>query len=394
MHLRKRASGIAEWAFLAGVITLSLQWFPSIPLGGAQLSDLMFLVAAVAMVISLRQSIRLPGLDLAWIGAFVAGVIASGLVNDGSYLKLVGHLELVAIMIIAASLSQQEGAATRLRRALIWAAIVAAAAGLLGALLFFAGESTRLLAPYGQLLPGSYPRIRGTAIGTNMLATILATGMILLRSEARSSLLGKLRFPIAFGLCAALLFTFSRTWLTLGAGVLIIAALEQRKRSLVVIAVAAVFIVITLLLVSARFIIVLEPTRFWEVAITAEPGSRWVIWRAVLDTIAANPIFGAGPGAPAISSGWSAHLVWLNLWAVLGLLPLCAFAFGIWRTLRYFVLAPYVAIAVVVILLDGMARDVEDMRHLWVLMGMLLGSGVRYSVEQLPVFPIDTLRVR
>lgn len=329
------------------------------------------------MVFSGRRLIKLTRGDVSWLGAFVAGIALSALVNDGSYLKLAGHLELVVVMLIAATLSQDQVLAIRLRQALIWAAIVGATAGLLGALLFFLGEETPLLNHYGDLLPGDYPRIRGTCFKVNMLATIVATGLILLPGEEKTSLLAKLRWPLALLLGTALLFTFSRTWLTLGAGLVTLRALDEQTGRRKMLAIAAVVIVAVLLVVSARFTIQLEPTHFWRATITDEPGTRWVIWGDALNTVAANPIFGAGPGSPATDLGWSAHLVWLNLWAVLGVVPLCAFAVGTYRALGRYQLETVVAVALGVILLDGLARDVEDMRHVWILMGLLLGSHAR-----------------
>jgi hypothetical protein len=68
----------------------------------------------------------------------------------------------------------------------------------------------------------------------------------------------------------------------------------------------------------------------------------------------------------AVSNGWSAHLVWLNLWAVLGVVPLCGFAIGCYRAMRLYRYELGIAVALGVMLLDGFARDIEDMRHLWV----------------------------
>ena len=374
MSVSDHAAKLALWSFALGVVTISLQWFPALPLKGAQLADFLFLVAAAAMVVSRRQLIELARVDQLWIALFAGGAVVSAVVNGGSYLKLLGHLELAFVLIMAASLSLEEANGRRLRQALIWAALLAAVTGLVGALLFFAGHESALLNHYGDLLPGSYPRIRGTCLKANMLATILATGLILLHGEDKSSRLGRWRYAVAGVLVVALLFTFSRTWLTLGAGYLVLRALEKRSAHRTVLAAMAVAIVTLLLLVSARYTILLEPTRFWDVASSSEPGTRWVIWGDALETVKSHLLFGRGPGSPATASGWSAHLVWLNLWAVLGIVPLCGFAIGIYRALGKYRAEAALAVAVGVIVLDGFARDVEDMRHLWVLMGLLIGS--------------------
>ena len=251
-------------------------------------------------------------------------------------------------------------------------AILGAATGLLGAVFYFAGEETRLLNHYGDLLPGDYPRIRGTCLKANMLATIIATGLIMLWSEDQESLQGRYRFIVTLLLLTALLFTFSRTWLTLGSGLLALRALQNPSPQRMLLAAISILVVIALLLVSARFTINVDPTHFWQASISSDPATRWVIWKDSLETLRANPFFGTGPGSPATSSGWSAHLAWLNLWVVLGVVPLCAFLAGSYRVLRRYRFEMGAAVAVGVIMLDGLARDVEDMRHLWVLMGLLL----------------------
>lgn len=373
MNPAHRASKVFEWAFLLGVLALPLQWFPQIGFGAAQLSDLLFLLAAIAFVFSSTRLIRLPGPDLAWVGVFVCGITISALVNGGSYLKLLGHYELVAVMLMAATLAQDTSVAERLRHALIGAAIVGALTGLSGAVLFYLGEQSGLLNHYGDLVPGNYPRIRGTCVRANMLATVLATGLILVRAEGAKSPVYRWRTAITLLLGCALFFTFSRTWLTVAAGLLALHALQVGSARLRLAAAAATVLTVALLIISARYTIHIDPTRFWQATVSTDPASRWVIWQGALNTIASNPIWGLGPGAAA-SNNWSAHLVWLNLWAVLGLAPLCAFAMGCYRAMRLYRYDLGAAVVLGVMLLDGFARDIEDMRHLWVVLGLLLAT--------------------
>ena len=372
--LEQRAGKLAERAFVAAVVMLPLQWLPPIPLAGAQLSDFAFLIAAIALLVARPRPGDLHRVDMCWLGLFAGGATASALVNGGSYVKLAGHLELVVVAACAALLARDAATMARIRQALIWAAVLAAITGLMGAVLFFFGHWTGLLNHYGDLVPGDYPRIRGTCIRTNMLATVLATGFILLLGEKRESMLGRLRWPIAAVILLALFFTFSRTWMTLAAGIAMVLALNLGGCGRIAGAAIASAIVAVLLLLSARYAVELEPTHFWEVTVSSDPGTRWVIWGDTLDTIAAHPIFGAGPGSPATAIGWSAHLVWLNLWAVLGLVPLFAFAAGAGRALSRYRVDHYLAAAVGVIILDGLARDVEDQRHLWVMIGLLASA--------------------
>ena len=75
MKLADRASKVFEWAFLLGVVALSLQWFPQIGFSGVQLSDFLFLFAVLAMAFSGTRLIRLPGPDLVWLGLFIGGTV-------------------------------------------------------------------------------------------------------------------------------------------------------------------------------------------------------------------------------------------------------------------------------------------------------------------------------
>ena len=377
MNRADRASKVFEGAFLLGVIALPLQWFPQVGLSGMQLSDFLFLFAVLAMTFSSTRLIQLPRPDLVWMGLFVGGVVVSAVVNGGSFLKLIGHLELVAVMLMAATLAQDVAVATRLRQALIGAAIVGALTGLAGVVLFYLGEQSALLNHYGDLVPGNYPRIRGTCVKANMLATVLATGLVLVRAEGNDSLGAGWRTAITLLLGVALFFTFSRTWLTVAAGLLVLHALQSESARLRLAAAAATVLTIVLLLITARYNIVIEPTRFWQATISTDPATRWVIWGGAIDTIVTNPLFGVGPGAAA-SNSWSAHLVWLNLWAVLGVAPLCGFAIGCYRAMRRYRFELGIAVALGVMLLDGFTRDIEDMRHLWVMMGLMLAT-VRYK---------------
>tara|TARA_R110002096_G_scaffold16898_2_gene57694 strand:+ start:21937 stop:23073 length:1137 start_codon:yes stop_codon:yes gene_type:complete len=366
------ADKVAQWAFLTAIATISLQWIPALGLPGAQVSDALFLVAGVAVLFSSHKLIRVARGDQAWLGLFVVGVVASAVINGGSYIKLLGHLELVTVLLLAATLGQDQKIASRIKQALIWMGILAAVTGLLGAVLYFAGCETRLLNHFGDLLPGNYPRVRGTCIKVNMLATIIATGLIMLWDEDKRTLLGRYRLIVTLLLLSGLLFTFSRTWLTVGCGLLALRALHTPGPRRVLLATVSLVAVSALLLVSARYTISLDPTHFWQASIRSDPATRWVIWGDSLESLKANPFWGKGPGSPATSSGWSAHLSWLNIWVVLGLAPLCAFVAGTYRVLVRYRFEMGAVVAVGVILLDGLARDVEDMRHLWVLMGLVL----------------------
>ncbi len=368
------ARTFAEVAFLCAVVTLSLQWFPAIPLEGAQLSDLCFALAALAFLASwpAREIGRLPRFDLYVLMLFVVGVAASAVVNGGSYLKLVGHAELAVVSVISAALAQDERSAGRIRLALVFAAGLAALLGLVGVVSYYAGRPTALLNHYGDLLPGDYPRTRGTCVGANMLASVLATGAVLLMAERDSARQARVRWLLLGVIGVALLFTFSRTLLAVLVGMVAVLVAQRPTKAGWLALALGVALVAALIIVSARYEILLDPTRPWDAAISDAAATRWTHWGDALSTARAHPLFGVGPGRLATADGWSAHLTWLNLWALLGLAPLAAFAVLVVRGFLGWRAAIGPAAALLVLVLDSFARDIEDMRHLWVLLGLLL----------------------
>jgi hypothetical protein len=364
-----------------GTILLPLQIWPVMPLPGMQLSDVFFALAFIHFLWA-RFDIP-PAVVSVPIAAFAAGAAASTLLG-GSPVKLLGHFELAALGWMAASASPH--GARWLRRALVIAAALAALTAMAALAVFFSGiagydaagrPETPLLYIHGSLVPGNYPRPRGTLVSGAMLTSVVATGLVLLWCERELVASAWLRRAIhAIGL-TAVFFAFSRTIATL-AFVLVAAGLWRRDsprwaRGAFLVGAAAYS---AALWVSLRHHIVLNPMEPWAVDVLAADGDRFGRWRIALASIAENPIVGAGPGA-VIADGWSAHNTWLNLWAVLGIVPLAAFAFLMFASIRAAIGWPSlgVAFALIFFLIESAYNDIEDMRHVWLLIGIALGAG-------------------
>jgi hypothetical protein len=278
---------------------------------------------------------------------------------------------------VAAYAYQSDLHARRLRRALVVAAVLAAATGLAGALLYAFGISTGLLNHPGDLVPGDYPRIRGTMMRANALAGLTCVGLLLLADVPR-----RLRLLVAIVLGAALLFTFSRSWIALaGAAAVYALALGPRtSRTRDIAAVAVVCGAAGFVLAVSWLGVRLDPTRPWDVQLVDEPGTRWVHLRAAVDTIAAHPVTGVGPGGVADPSGWDAHFTLANVAALMGvpaaLLLLVLYAFVLYGSVIVAragdVAARGIAGCLVLFGLDALARDVEDQRALWIVLGLAL----------------------
>ncbi len=67
----------------------------------------------------------------------------------------------------------------------------------------------------------------------------------------------------------------------------------------------------------------------------------------------------------------------VNLWAGIGIAPLAAFAFLISTALAAAIRFPLagVACALIASLIDSLSSDTEDMRHVWLLIGIALSAG-------------------
>jgi O-antigen ligase len=127
--------------------------------------------------------------------------------------------------------------------------------------------------------------------------------------------------------------------------------------------------------VSLRYHVVLNPVEPWMIDVLPIDGDRFGRWPLAVDSIVENPIFGIGPGVP-VANGWSAHNTWMNLWAGLGIVPLAAFAFLMLRSIRAVIgLRLFgVACALIFALIESIYNDIEDMRTVWLLIGIALGA--------------------
>lgn len=355
-----------------GIILLPLQIWPVMPLPGMQLSDIVFAFAFAQFLIARREippaTVSIP------IAAFAAGAAVSAVLGGG-FIKLLGHVELAVIGWMAVCASAH--GARSLRRALVIAATIAAVAAVAGVVLFYAGIDSPLLNIYGDLVADDYPRVRGTMVGANMMASVVATGFLLLWFEAKlipSIWARRLIFTIG---SVALLFSFSRT---IAAIVVVLAGAEllrhRSPRWLRLAWVGAALATAVALWVSMRYHVVLNPLAPWAVEVLDADGPRFVLWRDGVATLSENPIFGIGPGN-LVANGRPAHNTWINLWAGIGIAPLAAFAFLISAALVAAIRFPLagVACALIVALIDSLHTDMEDMRHVWLLIGIALGVG-------------------
>jgi len=384
--------GLPLSALLFGIALIPLQWFPGVPIPGMQVADPFFLLSALATVGARPALGALRPTAVAAVAVFLASALASAIAGGGDWLKLLGHLELGAIAILTGLWAAEPEGRRRVEEALLIAAGIAAITGVAGALLYYLGIATPLLNPHsGDLLAGNYPRVRGTMVRANMMASVVATGLMLvlvrpglIRTKLPFGEARWLRTAVPLLMIAALMFSFSRT-VAFALWVAAFVYVRQRGgwwRWTAWLAVLAAALAVTY--VASRYQVLLDPTRPWAMELADEDGTRWVHASGTLRTALEHPLVGVGPGhAPA--EGWTAHFTWLNVWAVLGLpaaLALAAlFVIGLARPAR---IGSGAWLALVLLCTDTLHRDVEDMRHLWVLFGLLALGKSPLGQEALP----------
>lgn len=386
-----QASGserLAATCVVAGIVLLPFQ---RVGLGPVTPSDVLFLVAFVAGVCARLVTPSVWGWPAVSArvaiaaGLFAGGAVASAAVNGGSWVKLVGHLELVAIGLMTAMVARYEGGRRLLLRALAAAGAVAAVLALVGVALWSLGRPTGLVhSHFGDLVPGPYPRVRATLVSPNMLASLLATGALLLFFEPGIEPRRWLRRAGLGAMLLAMPFTFSRTIPAVALALTTSLRRRLRRRGWFwALWGAGVALLFVGLFLATRYAVRLDPLDPLAASLDAgTPGTRWRFAAAVLARARSSPWLGLGPTPPAALAA-PAHFTWLNLWARLGIVPLVAFAFLFVLALRAAIRRglPGVGWALGVLLVDSLHRDVEDMRHLWVLLGVALALAPSASAE-------------
>jgi len=244
-------------------------------------------------------------------------------------------------------------------------------------MLFYAGANTKLIGIYGELVPSAwYARVQAGFYNPNMLASycIFAAAVV---ARGKDDLPPALRRIVRASLRVAVGLTFSRAIIGFALAAAIRLARNRNQRILVGIFAAACVCVIISLTLWKPTIDPLNPfgARFDTSATT----SRGQAILTSLETLAANPLFGSGVGAhPGHYRGapFDAHFTPLNIAATMGLPALVAFASllaMLWRSRpRPTDIAIWSGFAGLA--LDALAADIEDFRHLWLLIG-LAGAG-------------------
>ncbi|MEW6129548.1 MAG: O-antigen ligase family protein [Acidobacteriota bacterium] len=367
--------------YLATLALLPWMWFPPFPFlhEHAQWSDALFAVTAVIWFferVSKPQLPRIRPLHFAIAGYFIAATLSLVFASSNALAtapKLLGIGELCLFTIITSDIASRAEMIKPIALTVAISSLAVGLAAITGLALFYFGVPTRLLGTYGDLMPSLYyARVQAATYQPNMLASFcIFAAAIIEHPEANFSV--RFRRLVFASLLLTIMLTFSRAIL-----IFLVAALMRRAQSRrqKIIAAVAVIICIGVIALLSFWNLSFDPAHPFAAHFNwNEASSRYTTiatsWQSLID----HPIFGVGLGnSPGFYRGmpFDAHLTPLNIAATLGLPALLAFTaiiFLLWRNRkRPTDLAIWSGLAGM--LIDGLANDIEDFRHLWVLFGL------------------------
>ena len=342
----------------------------------ARWTDVVFALAAAAWAAGLLVERRLPrfravhaGLAL-YLGWAAVSLVAASPRPAAGPAKLLGMAMLAALFVVTSDMMARPGLPSAVGRTLAATSLLTAVAAVAGVVLSAYGKITPLVGTCGDLLPGPLSRAQAGFPHPNLLASwcVFASGA-LAREDAGLS--RAWRRVVEVALAVTVLLTTSRAILAFALAAVIRGATSPARRRFAW-ALAGVLVVAMLGLTVANLAV--YPLRPWDVRVLDRPSPRLEAATTSLETLAAHPLVGTGPGTSPGRRGnlpFDAHLTPLNVAATLGLPALLGLAFAVfalWRARsRPTDLATWGML--VGLGLDGLGQDVEDFRHVWVALG-------------------------
>lgn len=366
--------------YLTSLSLLPWTWFPPFPWlhEHAQWSDAVFAAAAVAWLIERWQlgnwpRLRPPFLALSLYLLFSClSLLVAAPDRLAAAPKLLGVAGLTAIALITSDLASRDGVSRSIAWTVAITSLLTAAAAVAGLVLFYAGLSSRLIGIYGELQSSPwYARVQSGTYNPNLLASfcIFAAAIV---SRREGELPDWLRRVALSALWITVCLTFSRGILGFALAAAIRGARTPRRRAAASLWAGCCLCAIIFLTIWKPSI---DPTHPLDVHFERVASSRYQAASSSLATLATNPHFGSGPGtSPGRYQGdpFDSHCTPINIAATLGLpalIALCALLTMLWRNRRRPTdLALWSGFAGLA--LDALAQDVEDFRHVWVLIGL------------------------
>lgn len=404
---------VAHLLLLAGIALLPVQQWPVREFLGFPIlpSDALLILAVAVRALAFATGsapLALGGFH-AWLAAYLATLLLAllvlhplaGTAGGNRPIDLVPGPDLglaaakwvgVAWLVALGALACDAAARVELRRGMLraWlaATVLAALAGWIGIVGFYAGAAAHplvasMLSHYGSLPPGPYPRVHGTFANANMAGLFLLLSVAMaLAGRAAGWLSGRQTSALLMLASVPLLASASQA---IGAVGLLLAwwwartSAASRPARACVLAGGAMFAlgVLGLLLVNPA-------------APLGEPSVRMQLWRAAWQSWQGDFWRGNGLGQPAATleylapdGAWQrltdAHNIVLSLGAQGGLpavaafIGLCGWTWWRARATRDRALAPLAAGLLLAIAYLGLGGAFEDARVLWIYLGVVAG---------------------
>jgi hypothetical protein len=366
--------------YLLTLALLPWTWFPPFPWlhEHAQWSDAVFAATALIWAIEQWQRRQWPrlrpahvALALYFVFACLSLLFASPSLRAGAP-KLLGVAELCTLAFITSDLVSRPGVSRNIARVIAITSLITAATAIAGLVLFYAGVGSPLIGIYGELERSPwYARVQAGTYNPNLLASfcIFASATV---AQREAELPAWLRRVTVAALWVTVFLTFSRGILGFGLAAVIRAARTPRRRAVAAVcAGGCVGVVISLTLWNPA----INPTHPLDAHFQSVASSRLQAATTSLVAVVRHPLLGSGLGtSPAQYNGapFDSHCTPLNIAATLGLPTLVVFSMliaSLWRRrTRPIDLAIWGGLAGLA--LDGLAQDVEDFRHVWVMLGL------------------------
>ena len=366
--------------YVTSLALLPWTWFPPFPWlhEHAQWSDAVFAATAVLWAIERWHLGSWPrlrpahvALALYFLLACLSLLFSSPDLRSGAP-KLLGVAELCTLAFITSDLVSRAGVSRSIARVIATTSLVTAGAAIIGLLLFYAGNGSPLIGIYGELEPSPwYARVQAGTYNPNLLASfcIFAAAIVARRDRELPAWLRRITLA---ALWITVFLTFSLGILGFVLAALIRNAITPRRRAGAAVC-AVALLVITLALTVWKPSI--NPAHPLDARLENATSSRSQAASSSLNTLLSHPILGSGLGtSPGRYRGapFDSHLTPLNIAATLGLPALVVVSFlitSLWRGRRHPTdLAIWGGLAGLA--LDGLAQDIEDFRHLWVMIGL------------------------
>lgn len=313
---------------------------------------------------------------------------------------------LVSLALVADALIDDEADLRRVVLAWLAATLVVVLIGLASVASFLVAPDNALLAQtryrFGTLPAGDYPRLALTFANANMLANWLTVSIGLTLLAAHLGWIGRgAAAVLGGGILLAAAFTFSPGLggIALAIGLWFWLVWRARAPLAARLALAAGAGAALLFVAAMCLTPILHPTAPWTAAIGGiafAPSGRLMIWSDAAATFAAHPLTGRGLGLEAANVRFmdpTGHLQWLtdahnsflSIAAQAGLVGLAGFvALLLWvlrASLPWRLDSPAAAARTAFALLflnalayQGLGGSFEDMRHLWLLLGLFLAT--------------------